>query len=132
MLPTVVKRGAESRERLYAIADAVRTFLTADGQPTDEIIGMIEEIPFVRNRGAALTLAYTVGAVMIEAYRANVFLVPVNVSTWKSRTVGNGKAEKPEIKTWALKNIPGMPENLVQDLYDAACIARFAYRNING
>ena len=47
----------------------------------------------------------------------------VNVSLWKKETIGNGKAQKEEVKAWVLANIPNIDTALPQDLYDAIAIA---------
>lgn len=41
---------------------------------------------------------------------------------WKDATVGKTNASKAEVKAWAIEH--GVPAGLVQDVYDAFCIAR--------
>lgn len=48
----------------------------------------------------------------------------VNNMTWKKSVLGNGKATKEEIAEYARRML-GLPPGLSQDIYDAACIARF-------
>ena len=89
-----------------------------------------------RSFRSSLVVGYVVGCVIVEAMRAGHLVVPVNVGTWKKNTVGNGKAEKPQIREWATRYvlIPGGITDLPreQDVYDAACIAAFARQNLRG
>lgn len=119
-----MSKGAPApRERLDAMLDALNEYIpvpTAVGHP-DYVY--IEEPPFVNSVKvfAELTAVVMVTREFFRLYGTPVGLV--NVSTWKRETTGNAKAEKSEVRDWALAFIPEIPDNLTEDEYDAAVIA---------
>jgi Holliday junction resolvasome RuvABC endonuclease subunit len=119
------------QQRVHALADLAREWFksSAHGGP---LVVYVEEPPMGRNYRASLEVGYVVGVVLVEAMRAGHMVVPVNVSTWKKQTVGNGRADKDMVREWATRFVFGpayaeLPKE--QDVYDAACIAAFARQN---
>jgi Holliday junction resolvasome RuvABC endonuclease subunit len=93
----------------------------------------VEEAPMGRGFRASLEVGYVVGATIVEAIRAGHVVTPVNVSTWKKQTTGAGNADKDLVREWATRYVfapAGVEPPKEQDLYDAACIAAFARRNV--
>ena len=115
--------GPSSRERQDAMLDALNAYTpvpTAIGHP-DYVY--IEEPPYVNS---VKTFAELTSVVMVTREFFRLYGTPVglvNVSTWKRETTGNAKADKSEVRGWALAFIPGIPDNLTEDEYDAAVIA---------
>lgn len=83
----------------------------------------VEEPPFVNS---IKTYAELTAVVTLTRYVLREFVIPVglvNVMVWKKETLGNGKADKSEIRQWAIAHIPGLPIFLSEDEMDASVIA---------
>jgi len=110
-------------ERLDAMADGFSTWLPRPTAVGAIDYAYIEAPPFVNN---VKTFAELTAVVMVtrEVLRLDGIGVSLaNVSTWKKRTIGNAKADKSEIRAWALAHIPDIPDTLTEDEMDAAVIA---------
>jgi len=70
------------------------------------------------------------GVIRLVLRQAGVRCVSVNVSTWKKEALLNGKATKDDIKEWAI-TVFGLPDDLPQDVYDAAGIAAAARKSMS-
>jgi len=115
-------RGAPApRERLDAMVDSLFIDVPSEAMVPDYIY--IEEPPFVNSVKVFAELTAVVMVVRETFRRQHIPVGLVNVSTWKKETTGNAKAEKSEVRDWALAFIPGIPDNLTEDEYDAAVIA---------
>ena len=129
-LVSVSKKSAPTFQRMRELADAARTFF----EQQEPALVYVEEAPMGRSFRSSLVVGYVVGCVILEAMRAGHLVVPVNTMTWRKQTVGSGKADKLQIKEWATRYvlIPGGITDLPkeQDVYDAACIAAFARKNL--
>lgn len=115
--------GPSSRERLDAMIDSLSTYIPAPTEVGHPDYVYIEEPPFVNS---VKTFADLTAVVMVTRHFFKLYGTPVslvNVSTWKRETTGNGKADKSEVRGWALAFIPGIPDNLTEDEYDASVIA---------
>ncbi len=106
-------------ERLDVMSDAFDDLLA--GTVLD--YAYIEEPPFVNSVKTFAELTSVVMVCRELLRRRHIGVSLTNVSTWKKRTMGNAKADKTEIRQWALAHIPSMPDNLTEDEYDAAVIA---------
>lgn len=117
--------------RLLALADEARHFFAQYNLCSV----YVEEAPLGRGFRATLEVGYVVAATLVEAMRAGHIVMPVNVSTWKKQVLGNGRADKDQIREWATEFIfkpAGIEPPKEQDLHDAACIAAFARANLRG
>lgn len=90
------------------------------------------ESPLVgRSAHATIVQSQVGGAVMAAAENCGVPVYLVNVSSWKKRVVGNGRAQKPEVARWLQKFWPAA-YNLCsgdQDLIDACALNRYGVMN---
>jgi Holliday junction resolvasome RuvABC endonuclease subunit len=90
------------------------------------------ERPFVGpNRKAAIDLGMVVGALRYAIDRLGVPHTLVDPSTWKSAMLGTNRVSKEDIKAWAIARY-GLPDNLVQDVYDSSVIAAFGLMRLTG
>lgn len=78
------------------------------------------------NAKALRDQAMVVGMLRYHLWRLGQPHSMVDNTTWKKNVVGSGKASKEEIKDFATSVI-GLEDGLVQDVYDAAAIARFGF-----
>ena len=84
----------------------------------------IELPPMGVNPRATINQALVVGAIIYSLDVHKVGWSLVDPGTWKRLIIGNGRADKPLIKEWAVANL-GLADNLAQDFYDAAVIQRY-------
>lgn len=76
-----------------------------------------------RNIQSTIKVAQTTGAVLAGLDNVR----EVAISSWKKRTVGNGNANKEQVRLWLDVTHPEIAHMCGgnQDLYDAACIALY-------
>ncbi len=110
------------RERLDAMVDTLRAWLNKPPDAGTIDYAYIEEAVFVNSVKAYsdLTSVVMVTREVLRAYSIPVVLV--NNMVWKRQTTGNARADKTEIAQWAIAHT-GAPEGLIEDEYDAACLA---------
>ena len=132
ILPEDMNKGIRDPfTRLIKIMNDFDDFLNSlfwwDGYNVKEYKGTkyayVEEIPFVRSAKVMRDLCAVVACTRYVLNKHYISSTEVNVSLWKKETIGNGKAQKEEVKAWVLANIPNIDTALPQDLYDAIAIA---------
>lgn len=86
-------------------------------------IAYIEEVPFVQNRKIVGILHEYVGVIKGVLLNKGYAVHTIPTSTWKSQTVGNGRAKKVDLMKWATGgNLPVDPATLEEDSLDALLI----------
>jgi Holliday junction resolvasome RuvABC endonuclease subunit len=111
-----------ARERLDVMADMLDAYLSHPMEAVVPHYVYIEEPPYVNSIKTFAELTAVVMVVRETFRRRGVPVVIVNVQTWKRETTGNAKADKTEVKQWAMVHA-GMPDDLTEDEYDAGCVA---------
>ena len=98
---------------------------------TDDDFLFIEEVPYVQNVGALISLVHTVAMCRTVSTFFHRKYRYVNNLTWKKRVVGTGKVSKEDIVLKAQK-IYGVEEtqHLSQDLFDALLIATYGQNTL--
>jgi len=91
----------------------------------------IEEPIYVNNNKVHQALTCIYASVIQACFSFNLFPDTVHVSAWKKLAVGSGNANKLEVKEKAIE-VLGLDEGLVQDVYDAYCIALYGWEVIGG
>ncbi len=81
------------------------------------------------NAKALRDQAQVLGVIRSFLWRNGLDHTLVDNTVWKKGLLGNGHASKEEIAAYAQKML-GMPADLPQDAYDAACIAAWGYNNL--
>lgn len=111
------------RERLDMMIDAFRAWLPVPTEVGAIDYAYIEEAVFVNSvkAYADLTSVVMVTRDVLRSYDIPVVLI--NNQTWKRETLGNAKADKTEIRQWAMAHVPNMVGSLIEDEYDATVIA---------
>lgn len=84
----------------------------------------IERPPMGVNPRSTIDQAMVVGGIASILIERGLNFSLVDPGTWKKGLLGNGRADKPLIRDWAIANL-GLPSDLKQDQYDAACIRRW-------
>lgn len=82
------------------------------------------------NAKALRDQSQVLGVVRSFLWRHGLDHTLVDNTVWKKGLLGNGHASKEEIAAYALKML-GMPADLPQDAYDAACIAAWGHHNVS-
>lgn len=114
-------------------ARRVRDLLPARGAWADAgVIAIGIEATLSRQRASVAALSRVQGA-LLACLPRDVRVVPLTVNRrtvgWKALTVGKTNASKAQVKAWALEQ--GAPVGLVQDFYDAFCIAQATRLTVN-
>ena len=105
---------------LYALAN-----LVAEACVQADMV-FIEEPLVGRGVKASMQLSQVAGSLMARLAADGIPCDLVHVSTWKSRVIGDGGADKKKIEMWLKENHPTYAAHCGdQDQYDAACIAIF-------
>ena len=91
----------------------------------------IERPPMGVNPKATIDQAKVLGAIETILHERGIPFSETDPGTWKKGLIGQGNADKPLIKQWAIANL-GLADDLRQDLYDAACIARWGELSYGG
>lgn len=107
-------------DQLVQIAEALQPYRNSDGSP------VWVEAPIVagaRNLQSSLKIAQVTGVahtVMDNSHE-------VAVASWKKAVVGNGRADKEQVRAWLVENHPDLYRltRHSQDLIDATCIALY-------
>lgn len=110
-------------ERLDVMTDEFRAWLPTPTEIGAIDIAYIEESVFVNSPKAYadLTSVVMVTRALLRDYGIPVMLT--NNMTWKRETTGSARADKSEIRQWAIAHIPGIPTDLTEDEMDASVIA---------
>lgn len=91
----------------------------------------IERPVMGRNAKALLDQAQVVGVIRSALWEMEQPHSLIDNGTWKKGTIGNGRATKEEIAEYA-QRIVGLTGDWPQDVYDAACIAQYGWRVVEG
>lgn len=89
----------------------------------------VEKPMFTINPAATIAQALVIGAIRACLMISGIPDSLVDPGVWKKALLGTGKASKEEIKAWA-KTRFDMPDNLPQDVYDAAAIVAWGMANL--
>lgn len=115
--------GRRAEDRFLGLVDDMQSILPGSLLSKSEYVYI--ERPFVGpNRKAAIDVGMVVGALRGELRRLGVPHSLVDPAIWKKAELGSGHASKEDIKFWASVRFD-LPNNLIQDVYDAATIAAF-------
>jgi crossover junction endodeoxyribonuclease RuvC len=110
---------APEAERLWAVAEAVRTAITTHAP----LSLAVERVAFNRNQVSALTVARATGAVMVVAVEAGIDIEEYSPTEVKSAVTGMGNADKAQVRH-ALERVHGFRDLPTKpDAVDAAAIA---------
>ena len=88
----------------------------------------IENSPYLQNIKVTLAIHSAVDAVRFSCVRSRIPYQTVEVTSWKKDVLGNGKADKSQIMSWAKAKYGDLITS--QDLADAARIANYGYRRM--
>jgi Holliday junction resolvasome RuvABC endonuclease subunit len=88
----------------------------------------IENSPYLQNIKVTLAIHSAVDAVRFACVLNNIPYQTVEVTSWKKDVLGNGKADKAQIMSWAKAKYGDLITS--QDLADAAGIANYGYRRM--
>ena len=98
---------------------------------TSDDLVCIEEIPLVQNRQSLIKLVHILAMCRVAFIQQDIDVFTVNVKTWKKDVVGNGNADKANIKVMARKIFGPEVDNLSQDSVDALMIAKWGELRID-
>lgn len=97
------------------------------GLLTPDIV-YIENSPYLQNIKVTLAIHSVVDAVRFAAVLNKVPYQTVEVTSWKKDVLGNGRADKAQIMSWAKAKYGDLIVS--QDIADAAGIANYGYRRM--
>ena len=117
------QKGRIAEDRFYGL---VKQFVaTAWGLVQNGVEWVyIERPPYGVNPRATIDQACVLGAIRLILGDAGLHYSLVDPGTWKRVLIGNGRADKPLIKEWAVRAL-GLEDGRPQDAYDAACICQY-------
>ena len=116
-------KGRRAEDRFSALVREIHIRLPVALRAKSDYVYV--ERPFVGpNRKGAMDMGMVVGALRAELERLGVPHSLVDPAVWKTRTLGTSRVSKEEIKAWAVVRFD-LEDGLVQDYYDAACIAAY-------
>jgi len=88
----------------------------------------IENSPYLQNIKVTLAIHSAVDAVRFACVLNKIPYQTVEVTSWKKDVLGNGKADKAQIMSWAKAKYEDMITS--QDLADAAGICEYGWRRM--
>ncbi len=91
----------------------------------------IEEPVYVQNFNTHMKLSCIYASVALACIGLNLFPVAVHNKTWKKEVLGNGNADKDEIRVRSLLMFD-IEDGHEQDIYDALCVAKYGWGEMNG
>ena len=117
---------SDTSERIDKLFHKVKNLLM-DEKPT---MVYVENSPYLQNIKVTLMIHSVVDAVRFACVSSDTPFQTVEVTSWKKDVLGNGKADKSTIMTFAKAK---WGEELItnQDLADASCIATYGQLRVN-
>ena len=88
----------------------------------------IENAAYLQNIKTTLSIHSAIDAVRFAAVLNNIPYQIIEITSWKKDVLGNGKADKAQIMSWAKAKYEALITS--QDLADAAGIANYGYRRM--
>jgi crossover junction endodeoxyribonuclease RuvC len=88
----------------------------------------VENSPYLQNIKVTLAIHSAVDAVRFACVLNNTPMQTIEVPSWKKEVLGNGRADKSQIMTWAKAKYGDIITS--QDLADAAGIANYGWRRM--
>lgn len=121
-----VQRGSEIFDKMHSYISE-NCDMVSDG---NRLIVSIESPIYLKNIRTSFDIARMVYCIELACSFNGVESFDIPPPTWKKLVLGNGKANKDDIKKFAQTKWPRIHFN-VQDEYDASCIALYGYLLLN-
>lgn len=100
----------------------------ADAKLVKAPIAYIEEVPHVVGKSMRTTirLSQEIGRWVERLEASGIIVKKISVPTWKSLALGNGRANKVEVRRLIILTT-NLEDGEAQDIYDACAIAKAGY-----
>jgi len=118
-----------AEHRLLPLTDVLWTYLAGVAYTPKFDFVYVEKPMYTGNPASTISQAAAFGMIRAVLHRMGIKNQPIDPGTWKKELIGSGRAQKEDVKQWAIVNLR-LPDNLSQDAYDAYCIAWWGFQKV--